>query len=210
LKKPEIHVLLKPKLKDPVFVGGLPGYGDVGRVSTRMLIKHVKAEKFAEVYSPNLPEYVIINGGGICRLPRYEFYYSSVSKPSLVILTGDAQPDLEEIKAHYELCGLVLEFAKSLGCKRFITLGGFPTLRWKKRVYVAATSRKLATSMTEKGGGAVYREGNIVGATGILLGLAKAQGLRGECILGVTGGYAPDREAANFVFQYLKDVLKIE
>lgn len=210
MKKPEIHIFLKPKLKDSVFVGGLPGYGDVGRVSARMLIEHVKAKKFAEIYSPNLPEYVIINDDGICHLPRYELYYSSVSKPNLVILTGDAQPDLNEIRAHYELCGLVLEFAKSLGCKRFITLGGFPTLRWKKRVYVAATSRKLAASIAEKGGGAVYREGKILGATGILLGLAKAQSLRGECILGVTAGYAPDREAAHFVFQYLKDVLKIE
>jgi len=210
LKKPEIHIFLKPKLKDPVFVGGLPGYGDVGQVSARMLIDHVKAKKFAEIYSPNFPEYVIINDDGMCHLPRYELYYHSVSKPNLVILTGDAQPDLNEISAHYELCGLVLEFAKSLGCKRFITLGGFPTLRWKKRVYIAATSRKLAASMAEKGGGAVYREGKILGATGLLLGLAKAQSLRGECILGVTAGYSPDREAAHFVFQYLKDVLKIE
>ena len=209
MKKPEMHVFLKPKLKDPVFVGGLPGYGDVGRTSAGMLIEHVKAKKFAEIYSPNLPEYVIVKDDGICHLPRYEFYYNSVGKPNLIILIGDAQPDMNEVRAHYELCGLVVEFAKNLGCKRFITLGGFPTLKWEKKVYVAATSRKLATSIAEKGGGAVYREGRIIGATGLILGLAKAQNLRGECILGVTSGHTSDRRAARSVFDYLKNVLKI-
>ena len=210
MKKPEVYVFLRPKLKEPVFVGGLTGYGDVGRLAARMLIEDVRARKFAEIYSPNLPEYVIVNDDGICNLPRYEFYYSSETKPNLVILTGDAQPDATEVKAHYELCSLVLELARELGCKRFITLGGFPVLRWKKEVYVAATSKELAAYIAKRGGGALYRDGRIIGAAGLILGLAKAQNLRGECILGVTSGYTPDKEAAHLVFQYLKKVLKMD
>ena len=43
------------KLKNPVMVTGLPGIGLIGQVAAKYLIKKLKGEKIAEIYSPHFP-----------------------------------------------------------------------------------------------------------------------------------------------------------
>lgn len=207
MDEPYFRYLSRPKLEAPVFVEGLPGFGDVGKIVARLLIESSGAELFAELYSPFFPDYVIVGKDGICRPPRYEFYASSTEKPHSVVLTGDAQPS-EDVVAHYELCDKVMDFIEEHGCKFVVTIGGMPTPRPEKKVYVAATSSKLASEIMKKGA-AIYGGGRIVGATGLLLGFAKKRGLDGICLLGPTSGLRPDREAALSVFKFLKKVLGI-
>ena len=38
----------KPRLKDPIFIEGLPGIGNVGKLAVEHLIEITKAIKFAE------------------------------------------------------------------------------------------------------------------------------------------------------------------
>ena len=45
----KITELEKPKLKDPVFIEGLPGVGNVGRIAAGYLVEELKAKKFAEL-----------------------------------------------------------------------------------------------------------------------------------------------------------------
>jgi hypothetical protein len=201
--------LFHPKLEEPMFVEGLPGFGNVGKITAQLLIKHTKAKLFTELYSPSLPDYVIVNTNGICRPPRYEFYASSTKKPNFIILTGDAQPSLNDIVAHYKLCGEILDFAEEHGSKFIITIGGLPMPRPAGEVYVAATSKKLAIEIMEKGA-ALYGGGRIMGATGLLLGIAKSRGWEGACLLGATTGLKADRKAALSVFKFLTKMLGIE
>lgn len=206
MDKPYLRYLSHPKLEGSIFVEGLPGFGNVGKIVARLLIESSGAERFAELYSPALPDYVIVNKDGLCRPPRYAFYASSMEKPHLIVLTGDAQPS-EDVVAHYEICGKIMDFIEEQGCKFVVTIGGMPTPRPEKKVYVAATSSKLAAEIMEKGA-AIYGRGRIVGATGLLLGFAKNRGLNGICLLGPTSGLRPDREAALSVFKFLKKVLE--
>jgi len=74
---------------------------------------------------------------------------------------------------------------------------------------VAATSSELAGKIEEKGA-TIYGEGKIVGATGLLLGLAKKRGIEGMCLLGATSGVEVDRDTAFFVFNFLMKVLEIQ
>jgi uncharacterized protein (TIGR00162 family) len=207
LDKTFIHELHKPKLDQPTLVIGLPGFGNVGKIATRLLIKFADAKPLAELYSPFFPDYVLINSEGICRAPRYEFYASSSQKRNLIILTGDTQPSLDDVIAHYQLCKEILDYTiKEYGTQLLITMGGVPVLTEKKQVYTAATSPELATEIMEKGA-VIYGKGRIMGGTGLFLGLAKKHGLKGICLLGATTGMRADKGAGLEVFKLLVKIL---
>lgn len=184
-------------------VEGLPGFGNVGRITARTLIQFTDAKLFAEYYSPYFPDYVFVSKEGICSPPHYKLYApSSAEKMNTIILTGNTQPSLDNVVAYYEICEEVLDFAQKLGCELIITLGGVPVSTDKKEVYIAATSNDLAADIMAKGG-VIYGRGRVMGVTGLLLGLAKERKLDGVCLLGGTSGLQPDKDAGNAVFQLL-------
>jgi len=121
-------------------------------------------------------------------------------------MTGDTQPSFEDVVAHYELCSEILNFAIKHGSSLIITIGGAPSSEDKSQVYVAATSSQLAVDFMEKGA-IIYGKGRIVGATGLMLGLAKEKGLDGLCLLGATTGFKADRGAGFSVFKFLMKAL---
>jgi uncharacterized protein (TIGR00162 family) len=205
MKQTYIRMLSQPKLVDPVLIAGLPSIGDIGRIAARLLYEFLRAELFAELYSPILPDYVFIDKKGVCHLPKYEFYASTKSS-NLMILIGDSQPALEDIPAHYELCNDILDFVSNFGCKSVITLDGAPTTQPTKEIYVAATSKKLASEYVQNGAIA-YKGGRIIGDPGLLLGLAEKKGIKGICLLGSTPSLTTDREAAFRVYRLLRKVL---
>ena len=195
-----------PTLEDPIFVQGLPGFGNVGKIAAYLLMKFCGAKPFAELYSPSFPDYVSVNSKGICRLPRYEFFAAPMEKNNFMILIGDAQPSFDDVVAHYNLCSETLDFVQKQGCNFIVTTGGVPITDEKAPVYVAATSRRLASEFMEKGA-VIYSKGRIVGATGLTLGLAKERGLEGVCVLGATSGFKADRGAGFAVFKFLMKAL---
>ena len=209
MDKPYFRRLFRPELESPVFVEGLPGFGGVGKIAARLLIEFTRAKPFAELYSPSFPDYVIVSADGVCRPPRYGFYASSMGKSHFIILTGDVQPSLDDVVVHYQLCDEILNFVEQYGCKFIVTMGGLPTPRPAGEVYVAATSQKLASEIVEKGA-VLYGGGKIMGATGLLLGLAKSRGWEGVCLLGATTGIKADRGAALSVFKFLMKMLGTE
>ncbi|MEM2355846.1 MAG: PAC2 family protein, partial [Candidatus Bathyarchaeia archaeon] len=92
------------------------------------------------------------------------------------------------------------------GCNFIITLGGVPSVEDAGLVYVAATSPRLAIEFMEKGA-ILYAKGRIVGATGLMLGMAKERGMEGVCLLGATTGFRADRGAGFSVFKFLMKAL---
>jgi len=209
LDKPVFHFLSKPTLENPVLVEGLPGFGNVGKLAARLLIEFTRAEVFAELYSPSFPDYVSVDKDGICRPPRYEFNRATFGKTQFLVLSGDAQPSREDVVAHYMLCDEILNFAEQFGCRFLATMGGVPTPRPAGEVYVAATSDKLAVETMGKGA-VLYGKGRIVGAAGLMLGLAKERGWDGVCLLGATTGLKADKGAAFNVFKFLMRLFGVE
>jgi uncharacterized protein (TIGR00162 family) len=206
MDKPQFREKFKPSLENPVFVQGLPGFGNVGRIAAHLLIKFSEAKPFAELYSPSFPDYVSISSKGITYLPKYEFYAAPMEKNNLVIMTGETQPSFDDVLAHYQVCSKIVDFAEKLGCQFVVTMGGVPITDEKAKVYVAATSSKLAAEFQEKGS-VIYSKGRIVGGTGLTLALAKERGLDGVCLLGATTGFKADRGAGFLVFKFLMKAL---
>jgi proteasome assembly chaperone (PAC2) family protein len=206
MDKPCFREMFNPALENPVFVQGLPGFGNVGRIAAHLLIKFCEAKPFAEFYSPSFPDYVSISTKGIAHLPKYEFYSAPMEKNNLVIMTGETQPSFDDVLAHYQVCSEIVDFVEKLGCHFVVTMGGVPLTEDKTQVYVAATSSRLATEFMEKGS-VIYSKGRIVGGTGLTLALAKERGLEGVCLLGTTTGFKADRGAGFRVFKFLMKVL---
>lgn len=202
LDKPYLRKLSSPNLENPVFIQGLPGFGNVGRIAAHLLVKFCDAKLFAELYSPSFPDYVSVTSKGLCDLPKYDFYYATLEKNNLVIMTGDVQPSFDDVVTHYSICDEVLDFAESLNCRFIVTMGGVPITEEKAQVYIAATSPRLATEFMDKGA-VIYSKGRIVGGTGLMLALAKERELDGVCLLGTTTGFNADREAGLSVFKFL-------
>ena len=202
MDKPYLRKLCNPKLENPIFVQGLPGFGNVGRIAAHLLTKFSEAKPFAELYSPSFPDYISITSKGICHLPKYDFYYAPMEKNNLVIMTGEIQPSFDDVVAHYDVCEDVIDFAATLGCHFIVTLGGIPITEDKAQVYIAATSPTLATEFMEKGA-VIYSKGRIVGGTGLTLALAKERKMEGVSLLGTTTGFKADRGAGFQVFKFL-------
>ncbi|MCW4023734.1 MAG: PAC2 family protein [Candidatus Bathyarchaeota archaeon] len=202
MMEPIIRKLSEPVLENPIFVQGLPGFGNVGRIAAHLLINFCDAKPFAELYAPSFPDYISITSKGIAHLPRYEFYSAPMEKNTLIIMTGEVQPSFDDVVAHYVVCQEVIKFVESLGCKFVVTMGGVPITEDKAQVYIAATNQQLATEFMEKGA-VIYSKGRIVGGTGLTLALAKEHKLDGVSLLGATTGFSADKGAGLMVFKFL-------
>src|SRR2546425_8959990 len=208
-----IHYLEKPELEGPVFVQGLPGIGNVGKLAAEHLKDELKAVKFAEIYSKFFPPQVLVLDDGQVRLVQNELYYVKRGKgKDLVGLVGDYQgltPD-----GQYELADFVLKELHKLGVRRLFTLGGYGMGRMvtKPRVLGAATDLDLVKEMEKHG--VVFSRGEpgagIVGASGLVLGLGELAGVRAVCLMGGTSGYFVDPESAQAVLTVLTKVLGVE
>ena len=209
METPYFLQLFDPQLEKPVFVEGLSGLGNIGMIAARHLIESTEAKVFAELYAPYFPDYVAVKKDGTCHPPHYQFYAAKTEKNHYIILTGDSQPSLEDTLAHYDLCDEILNFAEKYGSKFIVTMGGVVTSKPGNEVYIAATSEKLAQKHLDKGT-QIYGEGRIIGATGLLLGLAKRRGWKGICLLGATTGLGAERGVALSLFKVLTKILEAD
>ncbi len=197
------------KPQNPILLEGLPGLGMVGRIATRFLIKQLKAEKFALLYSPHFPYYVIVNKKGNARLLRGEFHYSRNPKNNdLIFFTGDSQA--QTIEGQYEIAESILDFAKKYKVETIITLGGYRKEAGDTPNVIATATDEETLDKALKADASHSPPGNpIVGTAGLLVGMAKLKGLSALCLLGETRGYLPDPKAAKSLLLVLQKMLNI-
>src|SRR3989338_5144140 len=118
----DIHEIEKPKLKNPVFIEGLPGVGNVGRIAAGYLVEELKAKKFAELYSPHFPPFVLLHNN-VASVLKNEFYYWKNPKgDDIVILVGDSQANDPTGNGHYDVVEKILNLCGEIGVKRMFTL----------------------------------------------------------------------------------------
>jgi uncharacterized protein len=204
----------RPELKAPVLIEGLPGVGNVGKLAAEHLVEQVKAVKFADIFSKHFPPQVLLDDDGVIRLVNNELHYyrGEGERPDIIVLTGDYQgmtPD-----GQYELSNHAIQVCKELGVSRIYTLGGYGVGRIVEapRVLGAVTDIKLCEEMTKHG--VVFSKGEpgsgIVGASGLMLGLGKMEGLEAVCLMGETSGYFVDPKGAEAVLKVLMSLLHID
>jgi uncharacterized protein (TIGR00162 family) len=213
MKETEIHVKKEVSLKSPVLIEGLPGIGLVGRIAAEHLVNELKAEKFAELYSPDFPPQVIIEDDSTVRLFKDDLYYYKAhgkEQRDLLIVLGDHQGLTPQ--SYFNICGDMLDFAEGYGAKEIITLGGLAIGKMSKEpsVFGAVTHKQMARDFKKHGVIFENRKGQaIAGAAGLLLGLGQLRGMKGICLMGETQGNYVDPKAAKSVLEILNKYLNL-
>lgn len=205
MKETFIKELTEVKLRNPFLIEGLPGLGLVGKIATRYLIKHLKAERFAHLYSPHFPYFVLVNKKGSVRLLRgtFHFWKNQNGENDLMFFTGDSQA--QTIEGQYEISDCILGFAKKHSVKMIVTVGGYRMeVKDKPKVIAAATNPELLNRALQAKAVVSSMGSPIVGTAGLILGLARFQKIDALCLLGETRGYLPDPKAANSVLEVLQ------
>ena len=211
-----IFELEKPKLKNPLFIEGLPGIGHVGRIAAQFLVEELKAKKFAELLSSHFMHYVLLQQSSSVHVLKNEFYYVKAKGKGrdLILLIGDSQSIDPE--GHYEIAHEILDYMRKFGVKEMITLGGLGIGEVKENPKVIGAvsddglDKKYKNFSIDFDAGS--KVGTIIGASGLLLGLGKVYGMKGVCLLGETSGYPilPDPRAAEVVLKVLMKMLNVK
>ena len=184
-----------PKLQNPLFIEGLPGIGNVGKIAVDFLIEEFSAKKLYSFFCYRFPHSVFVNEDNLVEMPKIELYYRSFpgKKRDVLLLTGDIQPIDEE--SCYAFCEEVLKIAQQFNCSEVITTGGIGLQQMPDapKVYVTANDSQLLKQYLKSGlpventiFGVV---GPIVGVSGVLLGLGKKRGVKGVALLAETFGH---------------------
>ncbi len=201
------------KLKNTVMIVGLPGIGNVGKITADYLVDKMSAKKYADIYSYHLPPQVLMNNEAQARLVKNQLYYKKRKQGDILIFTGDFQGLTSQ--GQYEISYRVLEIAKELDVKKIITLGGYQIGKLVEipRVLGAFTDDTLRNeaeklgvlfSKNEPGGG-------IVGGAGLFLGIgSELFDIPGICLMGETSGYFSDPKSAKQVTKVLLEYLKLD
>jgi uncharacterized protein (TIGR00162 family) len=211
VKETFIKEVAKAELKNPILIEGLPGLGLVGKIAIRHLVKQLKAEKFAYLYSPHFPYFVIVSKKGNVRLLRgaFHFWKNKNGKNDLILFTGDSQA--QTIEGQYEISDRILNFAKQHEVKLIITIGGYRMeAKDKPKVVAAATDQELLNKALKAGAEVSPTGSPIVGTAGLILGLSHFRGIDALCLLGETRGYLPDPRSAKSVLEILQLMLDFD
>jgi uncharacterized protein (TIGR00162 family) len=193
-----------PKLKNPVVIEGLPGIGNVARIAADFLIEKLKAKKFLTVYSSSFPNSVLLNDDSTVSLPKIEMYYTN--DPDVIIIIGDAQP--ADDKDSYRMTDKILDILSEFQPRFLVTIGGIGLSAEpaNPKVYGAVTDKKLMQDL--KDAGVIFNGartvGIIIGATGLLLGLARLKNMKAVSLLVQTFG-----DPTHFGFKASKQVLEV-
>lgn len=203
----------RPDLKDPVFIEGLPGVGNVGKIVADYLKEKLNAKKFANIYSKHFPPQVTLDEDCVASLANNELWY--VKDPNghdIVFLLGDYQGITPE--GQFDLAVEIMELIIDMNVSRIFTLGGYGTglMVEEPRVLGAVSSLAMKEELSKVG--VVFSQGEpgagIVGASGLLLGMGKIKGIDAACLMGETSGFFLDHKSAGALLKVLMTLLNVE
>jgi uncharacterized protein (TIGR00162 family) len=211
MKDTYIKELAQIEPKNPILVEGLPGLGLVGKIAIRFLIKQLKAQRFAYLYSPHFPYFVLVNKKGSVRLLRGSFFFwkNKGGQNDLILFTGDSQS--QTIEGQYEIADRMLDFSRKYNVKAIVTIGGYRMeAKDKPKVFAAGTAQDVLDKALRAGAVVSGSGSPIVGTAGLILGLARFRKIDALCLLGETRGYLPDPLAAKSVLEVLKSTFNFD
>jgi uncharacterized protein (TIGR00162 family) len=190
-------------------VCGLPDSGNVAKLVMEQLVKQLKAEKFAEMYSASFPPRVRILEDGTVDVPKHSMYFwKNGNGGDIVLYTGDAQPT--DPQAAYALADKALEISQSLGVETVLTVGAYITGEFsgEPKVFGTGTDKELLAELGALGVSPIS-EGSVTWMNGLLVGLSKLRNMKAVFISGETSGYIVDAGAARAVLRVLSRKLGI-
>src|SRR3989338_5905924 len=73
-----------PKLHNAVLIEGLPGIGNIGKITVDFIVDELRAEKLFRLQSLSMPNTVFIGDNNLIDVPRIDIYYKKFThKPAV-------------------------------------------------------------------------------------------------------------------------------
>lgn len=199
------------KLKDIILISSLPDMGKVGGLVTQHISKKLQTKKAAQMFLSDKP-WVNIKDG-LVNLPTDEYFLAVDEKNSIVIFTGENQP--QEPRTVFEIANKVLDNVSKMGnIKMVISAGGYMPSEIGKgdTVYGVATnsaSMNLLKSNNVKPLSSEVK--SITWFNGIILGNSKSRNIDGIGLFGeIVDTETPQYKAASNILKVIGNMLKIK
>jgi len=199
------------KLKDIVLISSLPDMGKVGGIVTQHIIKKLDAKKAAQIFLADKP-WVNLKAG-LVNLPTDEYFLAVDEKNSIVIFTGENQP--QEPGTVFKIANKVLDTVTQMGnIKMVISAGGYLPSEVGKgdAVFGVATnssSMELLKSNNVKPLASEVK--SITWFNGVILGISKRKNIDGVGLFGeIVDAESPQYKAASNIVKVIGKILKIE
>ena len=159
----EFHKLANmKKLKNPVIVLGFPGTGLVGSVAAAHMIDALNLEFGGYISSDEFAPLAAIHD--YTPMPAARIHFSK--ELNLVVILSEMSIP---VSASNELADEIFKFAKSVGAKQIISLGGISLKEKGTDIYIISSDRKAMNNIINKKIAKPIREGATTGVTGLLL-----------------------------------------
>ena len=178
------------RVENPIFLEGLAGIGHIGRNVVSYIAEHTEAEKVGAIYSHHFPPFTMVEDDKTVQTIRNEIYQlPRDDKQDLVLLEGNAQANTPE--GHHEVAEKLMDLVDDLKASQIITVGGYGTgdVVEDPEVFGVTTSTETQDDYRELGITFEHDVGQIVGVSGLLLGMGNDRGYEGACVLGETPGF---------------------
>ncbi len=205
----------KIRVKDGIFIEGMPGVGNVAMVAIGNLIEELKPLHFADLLTSHFNSIVLIKPNAEIQILKGSFYYLK-AKRDVIIYFGDQQANTPE--GTFELINEILKYIKKIGVKEVLTFGGLQVseiINRPPKIYGAVSEESLKKKYEKYG--VIFDEtskrvGSIIGAIGMLAGYAKYYGLYGASFLveSVPTHFVPDHRGAKALLELICKILEIE
>lgn len=207
----EIQIDSELELENPLLIEGLAGIGHIGRNCVSYLAEDLEAEKVGILHSHHFPPYTIVEDDKTLTPLQNDIYYVEIDGRDVIMIEGNAQASSSQ--GHYEIADKVLDFAEDLGVEEIITIGGYSQgeVVEQPEVFGAVTSGDVKEQYSDYGISFDHEVGQIVGISGLLLGLGERRGMNGIALLGETPGFLmSDPKSTEEVLKVMEKVLEID
>ena len=197
----------EPALTNPTMIAAWPGMGFIAKISADYLRRRLQAKQFAEIdYYYNM----LIYNDGVGELApiRHKFY--AVPEKNLIIVVGEAQPSTPE--ESIRLAEEVVSVAKKYGVKRIFTMAAYPSEQnGEPQVYGVFSDPNQRKELEDVGVKVLKAEGVVNGLNGIIIGIAKNNGINGVCLMGdIRYANVPQHLASKAVLTKLSALLNLD
>lgn len=186
----------------------LPGIGLVGSLTGELLLESAaESIPLLELYPESLLYVSVTSREGLIAPPKITVSRIRTGELNgVIVVRGASQPTTQS--GQYELARRLVEVAEDSGVRIITGIGGYAITRVgeKRRVYISSTNWRI--SILGASLGFLPLRGTVVGAAGLIPGLASLHGLDSACMLVETSGESPDLAAAKTAYNSVLSFLK--
>ena len=212
MERTKIELEREPEVENPVFVEGLAGIGHIGRNTVSYIADQTDAEQIGEITSHHFPPHTIVNDDKTVETIKNKIYaLNREEEKDIILLEGNAQAGTPE--GHHEVAEKVMNFIDGEDASEIITVGGYGTgdVVEDPSVFGAVSNEEMKENYSDIDLEFDHEVGQIVGISGLLIGMAENNGMKGLCLLGETPGFLmSDPKSTEAVLQVLEDVLNLD